>query len=78
MAYLEGGGGDGGGGGGGGGDDDDDVKMQEYIPNKELKVQVVIFWVVTQCSVVVGYRRFRGVCWYPTASLSGVTTQNST
>jgi hypothetical protein len=27
---------------------------------------------------VVGYRRFRGVCWYPTASLSGVTTQNST
>jgi hypothetical protein len=38
--------------------------------------QVEVFWVVTLCSVVVGYRRFRGPCcllkierWYPTTTL---------
>jgi len=27
-----------------------------------VKIQVEVFWVVTPCSVVVGYRRFRGPC----------------
>jgi hypothetical protein len=26
------------------------------------KIQVEVFWVVTPCSVVVGYQRFRGPC----------------
>jgi len=25
-----------------------------------MKIQIVIFWVLTPCSYVVGYRRFRG------------------
>jgi hypothetical protein len=28
-----------------------------------VKIQVDVFWVVTPCSVVVGYRRFRGPCY---------------
>jgi len=27
-----------------------------------VKIQVEIFWVVTQCSVVAGYQRFGGPC----------------
>jgi hypothetical protein len=27
-----------------------------------VKIQVEVFWVVTPCSVVVGYRRFGGPC----------------
>jgi len=27
-----------------------------------LKIQVVVFWVLTPCSVVAGYQRFRGPC----------------
>jgi hypothetical protein len=49
--------------------------------------QVEVFWVVTPCSVVVGYQRFRGSCcrhlhgplerWYPTTTLHGFTTQKT-
>jgi len=28
-----------------------------------VKFQVEVFWVVTLCSVVVGYRCFRGTCY---------------
>jgi len=56
-----------------------------------VMIQVEVFWDVTVCSVVVGYQRFRGpcclhrqgegggsvdLCWYPTATLHGVTIQN--
>jgi hypothetical protein len=34
-----------------------------------------VLWVVTSCSVVVGYQRFRGPC--PTTTLNGVTTQKT-
>jgi hypothetical protein len=27
-----------------------------------VKIQIEILWVVTPCSVVVGYQRFRGPC----------------
>jgi hypothetical protein len=27
-----------------------------------LSIQVVVFWLMTQCSVVVGYQRFGGPC----------------
>jgi len=27
-----------------------------------MKIQVEVFWVVTSCSVVVGYQRFRDPC----------------
>jgi len=47
--------------------------------------QVDVFWVVTPCSVMVGYRRFGGLRqygprkrWYPTTTLHGVTTRNTT
>jgi hypothetical protein len=49
---------------------------------------VEVFWIVTPCSVVVGYQNFRGQSsprrwrqhvppkrWYPTTTLHGVTTQ---
>jgi hypothetical protein len=49
--------------------------------------QVEAFWVVTPCSVVVGYKRFGGPrClhlqgevkrWYPTPTLRGITTQKT-
>jgi hypothetical protein len=57
-----------------------------------MKVQVMVFWVVTPCSDVVGYQRFGGSCrlhgqemsqqdppkrWYST-SLHGVTLQKTT
>jgi hypothetical protein len=56
-----------------------------------LKIQIASFWVVTPCSVVVRYRRFRGPCflhlqggsmdplnyWYPTTLLQGVTVQKN-
>jgi hypothetical protein len=47
-----------------------------------VKIQVVVFWVVTSCSVVVGYTTvsddlaasiFR--VKYPTTTLHGITTQ---
>jgi hypothetical protein len=28
-----------------------------------VKIKVDVFWVVTSCSVVVGYRHFRGQCY---------------
>jgi hypothetical protein len=58
-----------------------------------VMIQVEDFWVVTPCSVVVGYHSFRGPCclhlqgewrqhgrlkrWYPPTTLHGVTTQKS-
>jgi hypothetical protein len=54
-----------------------------------VKIQVDVFWVVTQCSVVVGYQHFRGLCrlhlqgedggvtLYPTVTIQGVTTQKT-
>jgi len=54
---------------------------------KAVKIQVVVFWVVTPCSDVLGYRRFGGsYCLqqgpskrgYPTAWLHDVTTQKTT
>jgi len=50
------------------------------------KIKVEVFWLVTPCSVVVGYQRFRGPCclhlhplkrWYPTTTLNGVTNQKT-
>jgi len=45
-------------------------------------IKVNVFWVVTPCSVVVGYRCFRGSCchgplkcWYATTTLHGIATQ---
>jgi len=48
-----------------------------------VAIQVEVFWVVTPCSVVVRYQRFRGPrCLYlhpegPTTTLHGVTTQKT-
>jgi hypothetical protein len=33
-----------------------------YLSLSVLSLQVVVFWVVTPCIVVVGYQRFRGPC----------------
>jgi hypothetical protein len=33
------------------------------------KIQVEVFWVMTLCSVVVGYRRFGGPCLLPPVSI---------
>jgi len=56
-----------------------------------MKIQVMVFWVVTTCGVMVGYQCFGGPCclqgkvhsappkhWYPTVSLHGVITQKTT
>jgi hypothetical protein len=54
-----------------------------------VKIQVMVFWVMTLCSVVVEYQYFGGSCcylhlqaedgnsksWYLTAMIHGVTTQ---
>jgi hypothetical protein len=48
-----------------------------------VKIQVEVFWVVTPCSVVVGYQHFGGPCclhlqeerWHPTTTLHGVIPQ---
>jgi hypothetical protein len=37
--------------------------------------QVVVFWVVMQCSTVVEYHPLK--CWYPTIALHGITTQKT-
>jgi hypothetical protein len=38
-------------------------KVQKYNSfTVSLKVQIVVLWVVTVCSNVVGYQCFRGVC----------------
>jgi hypothetical protein len=44
-----------------------------------MKIQVVVFWVVTSCSDV-GSLRWHGPPkhWYPTASLYSITTHKST
>jgi hypothetical protein len=40
--------------------------------------QVEVFWGVTQCSVVVGYQRFRGpCCLHPTIIPYGITPQET-
>jgi len=31
-------------------------------PSRRWRSHVVVFWVVTPCSVVVGYQRFKGPC----------------
>jgi hypothetical protein len=43
-----------------------------------VKIQVGVFWIVTVCSVMVGYQRFRGLgclLLYPENGGSKVTTQ---
>jgi hypothetical protein len=30
---------------------------------RAVMIQVEVFWVMTQCSVVTGYQRFRGTCY---------------
>jgi hypothetical protein len=48
-----------------------------------VKIQVEVLWVVTSCSVEVGYQRFGGPCCHhlqgedPTTSLHGVITQKN-
>jgi len=54
-----------------------------------LVIHVKALWVVTVCSVAVGYKHFGGQCclylqgegplisWYPTATLHNVTTQKT-
>jgi len=44
---------------------------------EELNIQVAVFWVVTLYSVAVGYQ-VPPKSWYPTATLHGVTTYNTT
>jgi len=50
-----------------------------------VKIQIVVFWVVMQWSVVVAYQYFRGPCclhlqhgplkcWYATTTLHCITT----
>jgi hypothetical protein len=36
--------------------------------NKILLFQVEEFWVVTPCSIVVGYQRLMGSCYHPTTT----------
>jgi hypothetical protein len=56
--------------------------------NYKFYFQVYVFWVVTPCSIVVGYQRFKCPyclqiqcvplkCWYPTTTPQGVTTQKT-
>jgi len=41
-----------------------------------MKIQVEVFWVVTPCDIVVGYRQHgRLKRWYPTTTLHGVIIQ---
>jgi hypothetical protein len=46
-----------------------------------VKIQAEVFWVVTPCSVAVGYQRFGGIVVLrnvdPTAALQSVTTQKT-
>jgi len=65
------------------------VTYQRFEVFMVVKIQVEVFWVVTACSVVVGYQHFRGLCslhlhpedrgitWYPIGTLQGVTTQRT-
>jgi len=45
---------------------------------KTLKVQVEVFWVVTSCSVVAGYQRFRGSCCLHLQGVTVVSYHNTT
>jgi len=43
-----------------------------------MKFHIVVFWVVTRCSVVVGYRRFGGpFCLHLRGEVNAVTTQKT-
>jgi len=35
--------------------------LKTFVVFRAVKIQVVVFWVVTPCSVVVGYPRFGGL-----------------
>jgi hypothetical protein len=35
-----------------------------------VKMSVVVFWVVSPCSLVGGYRRFEGTLWPPSSGLN--------
>jgi hypothetical protein len=39
-----------------------------------MKIQIVIFWVVTPCSNMVGYQRFGGPCCFHLQITTHVTT----
>jgi len=45
-----------------------------------MKILILFFWVVTRCSDVLGYQRFRWwrQPWYISTSQHGVTTQKTT
>jgi len=67
------------------------VKVKLLVLRLSLAVmfEVEVFWVVTLCVVVIGYRHFRSPCsrverqhgplkhWYPTTKLNDVTTQKT-
>jgi len=38
-----------------------DVRFEVFMV---VKIQVEVFWVVTLCSIVVGYQCFRGPCCF--------------
>jgi hypothetical protein len=50
-----------------------------------VKIQVEFFWIMTPCSVAVGYQRFvtrcclhlQGKCWCSSAVLHGFTAQKT-
>jgi len=58
-----------------------DARFEVYVA---VKIQIEVFWVVTPCHVVVGYRPFVYIFrqrqhgppkrWYPTTTLHRVTT----
>jgi len=54
------------------------IHLSETPRSVELVFQADVFWAVTPCSAVVGYRRFRGSCYYHLHfTLHGVTTQKT-
>jgi len=69
-----------------------ELRKLSFIRDSVLRLSVMFeveeFWVVTQCSFVVGYQSFRCTCclyfqhgplkrWYPTTTVHGVTTQKT-
>jgi hypothetical protein len=36
------------------------VRFEVFVA---VKIKFVVFWVVMPCSMIVGYQRFRGLCW---------------
>jgi hypothetical protein len=57
---------------------EEDRQTEEFDARFEVftavKIQVQVYWVLTPCSVVVGYRRFGGYWCVPATTLRVVTT----